>query len=111
MPRKSDDTRNREQRERQQKLRESNRAAKRPGRDDIARVALYWMISSMAAKGAEEALSEFQDRIVSMLTEQGFDTRECEIVLDELVYKYRTGGPPFRRKVHLLFPDDVDRDD
>jgi hypothetical protein len=112
MPRKSgDDARNRAQRERQQKLCDASRKAKRPDRDDIARVALYWMITNMADKASKEVRDEFQDRIVSMLTEQGFDERECEIVFDDLVHKYRTGGSPFRRKVHLLFPDDADLDD
>lgn len=110
MPRKSDDARNGEQRKRQQMLRDADRKAKRPGRDDIARVALYWMISNMAAKGTAEVLEEFQDRIVSMLAEQGFDTRESEVVLDELVHKYIKGGQPFRRKVHLLYSDNADRD-
>lgn len=97
-------------RQRQKEFRDANRRTKRPDRDDIARVALYWMISSMAQKGAEDVLSEFQDRIVTMLAGQGFDERECEIVLDELVYKYRTGGLPFRRKVHLLCPDEAGRE-
>lgn len=110
MTRKSDDARNGEQRKRQQMLRDADRKAKRPGRDDIARVALYWMISNMAAKETTEVLEEFQDRIVAMLTKQGFDTRESEVVLDELVHKYSKGGLPFRRKVHLLYSDDADRD-
>jgi hypothetical protein len=111
MSKTSHDARTRTQRERQQKLRDASRKARRPGRDDIARVALYWMITNMAEKATKEVRDEFQDRIVSTLTEQGFDERECEIVFDDLVYKYRTGNSPFRRKVHLLFPDDPDLDD
>lgn len=45
-----------------------------------------------------------------MLAEQGFDNCQCEIVLDDLIYKYRTGGSPFRRKPHLLYPDGADQD-
>jgi hypothetical protein len=112
MPRKSsNDARNQAQRERQQKLRDASLKAKRPDRDDIARVALYWMITNMAEKATKEVREEFQDRIVSMLAEQGFDERACEIVFDDLVHKYRTGGSPFRRKVHLLHPDAGDLDD
>ncbi|MDH2090896.1 hypothetical protein N5K21_19355 [Rhizobium pusense] len=110
MPRKSDEIRNREQRERQQRLRVAGRKAKRPDRDDIARTALFMTISSMAAKGATDVLEDFQDRVVRMLVEQGFDERESDIVFEELVAKYRTGHWPFRRKVHLLHPEDPDRD-
>lgn len=111
MPRKSDDIRNRKQRERQQRLRDADRKAKRPGRDDIARVALYWLVSRAIEKEQHEDLEKFRNRIVAMLAEQGFDNRQCEIVLDDLIYKYRTGGSPFRRKPHLLHPDGADQDD
>jgi hypothetical protein len=111
MSKNSQEARNRAQRDRQQKLRDANRKARRPDRDDIARVALYWMITNMAGKATKEVRDEFQDRIVSMLTDQGFDARECEIVYDDIVHKYRTGGSPFRRKVHLLFPNDADPND
>lgn len=110
MARKSEEVRNREQRERQQKLRDADRKARRPNRDDIARTALFMTISSMAARGAKEVLEDFQDRVVRMLVEQGFDERESDIVFEELVAKYRTGDWPFRRKVHLLHPEDPDRD-
>lgn len=110
MARKSEEVRNREQRERQQKLRDADRKARRPNRDDIARTALFMTISSMAAKGAKEVLEDFQDRVVRMLVEQGFDERASDIVFEELVAKYRTGDWPFRRKVHLLHPEDPGRD-
>lgn len=108
MPRKSDEIRNREQRERQQKLRDAGRKAKRPDRDDVARTALFMTISSMAARGANDVLEEFQDRVVRMLVEQGFDEHASDVVFEELVAKYRTGQSPFRRKVHLLQDDDPD---
>jgi len=111
MPRKSDEIRKSEQRARQQKLRDIGRKARRPDRDDIARTALFMTISSMAAKGATDVLEDFQHRVVRMLAEQGFDERESDIVFDELIAKYRTGDWPFRRKVHLLDPDEFDRED
>ncbi len=110
MARKSEEVRNREQRERQQKLRDADREARRPNRDDIARTALFMTISSMAVRDAKEVLEDFQDRVVRMLVEQGFDERESDIVFEELVAKYRTGDWPFRRKVHLLHSEDSDRD-
>lgn len=106
----SDDKRNDKQRDRQQKLREANRKARRPDRDDVARTALFVTISSKAAKGVFEDLDEFHERVVMMLVEQGFDEQASDQVFDELVAKYRTGIWPFRRKVHLLYSDDADRD-
>jgi hypothetical protein len=32
------------------------------------------------------------------------------MVFDDLVSKYRSGGLPFRRKLHLLYPEEADQD-
>jgi len=97
-------------RQRQKALRDANRKARRPDRDDVARVALFWLIRRAVEKGQEVELEKFQDVIVSMLIEQGFDESECDVVFDDLVSKYRSGGLPFRRKLHLLYPEGADRD-
>lgn len=97
-------------RHRQKALRDANRKAKRPDRDDVARVALFWLIRRAIEKGQQTELEKFQDRIVSMLVDQGFDECECDVVFDELVAKYRTGGSPFRRKIHLIYPDGPDQE-
>lgn len=97
-------------RQRQKALRDANRKARRPDRDDVARVALFWLIRRAVEKGQEVELQKFQDVIVSMLIEQGFDERECDMVFDDLVSKYRSGGLPFRRKLHLLYPEEADQD-
>jgi predicted Co/Zn/Cd cation transporter (cation efflux family) len=110
MPRKSEEARNREQRERQQKLRDRDKKAKRPGRDDVARITLYWLISRAIEKEQFEELDKFRDQIVSLLADQGFDEHASDAVFEDLVEKYKTGGAPFRRKVHLLFPDGGDGD-
>ena len=101
-----EDIRNSEQRERQRKLREADRQARKPGRDDVARLALYWLITRAIEKEQHEELEKFRNRMVEMLTEQGFDPGQSETVLGELIYKYGTTGSPFRRKVHLLFSKD-----
>ena len=95
-------------RQRQKALRDANRRAKRPDRDDVARVALFWLIRRAIDKDQQMELEKFQNKIVSMLTDQGFDERECDAVFDDLVVKYRTGGSPFRRKIHLIYPDGAD---
>ncbi|OQP86037.1 hypothetical protein BTR14_13215 [Rhizobium rhizosphaerae] len=92
-------------RQRQKALRDANRKARRPDRDDVARVALYWLIRRAVEKGQTAELEKFQDVIVAMLAEQGFDEGESDAVFDDLVEKYSSGGLPFRRKTHLLFPD------
>jgi hypothetical protein len=110
MPAKSEEIRNRKQRERQQKLRDADRKAKRPGRDDVARTALFMTISGMAVRDKADELAHFQDVVVSMLIRQGFDEHASRIVFDDLVEKYRDGDWPFRRKPHLLYPNGADRD-
>lgn len=102
MPRTSDEVR--KQRERQQKLREAGRKARRPNRDDIARAALFMTISSMTARGANDVLEDFQDRVVSMLVEQGFDEHASDVVFEELVAKYRTGQSPSAARFTLSIP-------
>ncbi|XHE15961.1 hypothetical protein PCC82_21745 [Agrobacterium deltaense] len=111
MPAKSEEIRNNKQRERQQKLRDADRKAKRPGRDDVARTALFMSISSMVAKGSHDALEAFRSLVIEMLVRQGFDERASRTVVDELVEKYADGGWPFRRKPHLLYPDGADEGD
>lgn len=96
-------------RQRQKALRDANRSARRPERDDLARVALYWLIRRAVDKG-RGGTREIPDVVVSMLSDQGFDEGECDRVFDDLVSKYRSGGLPFRRKLHLLYPDGVDQD-
>ena len=76
MPAKSEEIRNNKQRERQQKLRDADRKAKRPGRDDVARTALFMSISSMVAKGSHDALEAFRSLVIEMLVRQGFDERK-----------------------------------
>lgn len=102
MPRKSDTERRREQRARQQQLRDKHREEKRPDRDDIARTALFWLISRAIEKGQHQELEKVQEHIVRLMVEQGFDERASYDVFDALLDKYRSGISPFRRKLHLL---------
>lgn len=99
---KTYEARNREQMERQRKLRTKHKVEKRPGRDDIARVALHWIISQALKKGVEDQLDQIADRVVARLVEQGFDEAASRVVFDGLVEKYGRSGWGFRRKPHLL---------
>ena len=45
-------------RERQKALRDTNWKARRPDRDDVARVALFWLIRRAVEKGQEAELGK-----------------------------------------------------
>ena len=108
MVRQPEDSRLDKQRERQRELRRKQRQEKRPSRDDVARIALFWLVRRAIEKNQLQELEKFRDRMVMMLVDQGFDEKACDGVLDDLVRKYRTGASPFRRKAHLLYSDDSD---
>lgn len=104
MVRQSDKERLAKQRTYQKEKRKKDLQARRPNRDDVARTALFWLVRRMARLTPHE-MERFQDRMVEMLVEQGFDERASDAVLDDVISKYRTGTPPFRRKIHLLYPN------
>lgn len=92
------------QRERQQQLREQARRERKPSRDDVARVLLYWTITGSAGKGQMETLLRVEDEIVGRLVEQGFDEGKAYEVFDDLIERYTKRRWEFRRKVHLTPP-------
>ena len=106
MPRKPKNTRNAEQAVRQQQVRETAKAKRRPSRDDIARVALWRFINNIwkTDSQARKTLDGMRDSIVGDLIEQGFDLRESEERFEELAEKYRDDMKPFRIKRHLEKP-------
>ena len=112
MPRKSISTRNDEQRERQADLRRRNREKRRPTRDDVARIVLW--LTRVHEKEMPKAWERIADGIIDQLAEQGFDTRESELVIEDLVQRYTSGRGGFRRKTHLnarRAPDGEDKGD
>jgi hypothetical protein len=93
--------RRREQRERQQAYRDEMRDLRRPDRDDIARVWL-WQSIRMAARAEPKHRDWMQRTVLEALKAQGFDERQSEIALDELIARYGLANTsPFRRKRHL----------
>lgn len=96
--------RNEAQRLRQMKLRQAAKSQRRPGRDDLARMLLWQMITrvqKMEGPNKQKLLDGLCNRIVGGLVKQGFDERQCEDVFDDLVKRYAGTLPPFRRKIHL----------
>jgi hypothetical protein len=97
--------RRREQRERQQAYRDEMRDARRPDRDDIARVWL-WRSIRMAKKAKEKHQDWMYQTILELLAAQGFDERQSESALEELIDRYSEAAkPPFRPKRHLKGAD------
>ena len=93
------------QRERQKRHRLIQRARKRPGRDDIARVALHWMLTRAAETDMLGHLAKIEEVLVARLVEQGFARAESFEVFESLIDKYVAEAWSFRRKPHLLFPE------
>lgn len=106
MARKSIAARNRDQTERQQKLRDEARKARRPDRDDLARMVLWQLIHQGLRRGkkGQQMLDMVYDQACCGLLRQGFAEREVELLWDNLVDRYRSGDWPFRQKRHLM-PD------
>lgn len=95
-----------EQRVRQSGVRKAARKARRPDRDDIARMLLWQMITAIQKKSSDkramrDMLDKLRDQIVGGLEVQGFDVRESEDVFDGLAMRYANGLFPFRPKRHL----------
>lgn len=113
MGRKSREQRLAEQAERQQKQRVKDLKAAKPSRDDVARMTLWWLISTAWRRDpqAREWLTDARDELTDLLVAQGFDAQACGDEIERLYVEYRTDTPPFRIKRHLKRnqpPEDLD---
>lgn len=101
---KSKNTKLEEQRERQAVYRLEQKLARRPERDDFARVALWWLIKAAEERskkiGSRKPMNKIVDILIGELVHQGFDEGESEDFLDDLSRKYLSGWS-FQRKPHL----------
>jgi hypothetical protein len=89
------------QREYQRKYRAARKKAEVPDRDDIARMALHWMITeALKGRNKKGMLEKVQTEIVQRLVEQGFDPKASDDAFDALVERYSAGWS-FQRKLHL----------
>lgn len=95
------DERLRKQRERQQIIRQSDKAKGKPSRDDIARVVLHMMIISHHEAKTMNKLDEYSDIIVEELIAQRFDKNASYSAFADIVVKYTKSDWQFRRKIHL----------
>lgn len=98
---KKQSERHRKQRERQRLLRERDKAERRPGRDDVARVLLHWFITETERKGFTRERDRTFELVTSRLVSQGFAQIRTEEVIDALIERYVSEGWDFQRKPHL----------
>lgn len=97
----------RKQRERQKEYRARLRAERKPTRDDVARVFLYFMIAKAMKSGNQDGMEKLIDMLLDGLADQGFDKDASLDVIDDLIDRYTKKGWDFRRKVHLMPHGDV----
>jgi hypothetical protein len=93
------------QRERSQLDRDRRKAGRVPDRDDIARVALRWLIVTAQAFGDDRKQLRLEGLILTELARQGFNEQASERVLEGLVDKYTKEKWDFFPKVHLRASD------
>jgi hypothetical protein len=98
---KKQSDRHRKQRERQRLLRERDKAERRPGRDDVARVLLHWFITETERKGFTRERDSAFEVVGRRLAAQGFDAVRTEEVIEALIERYVSEGWVFQRKPHL----------
>lgn len=80
------------QRQRQQEYRERLKKDRRPTRDDIARIALHWLIVETAKLAVKEKkparMNKVEDVLLDGLAAQGFNPTASDEVLGALIDKY-----------------------
>lgn len=93
-------------RDQQKAYRKKQKALRRPGRDDVARVVLHWVITEGLRKERHQDLEKLRRLVATRLAEQGFDEAQAIRRFDDLLERYETGWA-FRRKPHLNETDEV----
>lgn len=89
----------------QRRYRRQQIALRKPARDDVARVALYWIIMKLLRAGRDGDLGKWSEIIVKRLVRQGFDGNAARRRIDQLITRYE-GGWAFQGKPHLRHDND-----
>ncbi|PYF03660.1 hypothetical protein BJ122_106156 [Rhodopseudomonas faecalis] len=84
----------------QRAYRRQQKASRKPSRDDVARLALYLVISDGLKDGQERAFANWCETVTTGLVEQGFDRDATRHRLDQLIERYAEGWD-FQLKRHL----------
>ena len=93
----------------QQRYRAQRRREKAPGRDDIARALLHFVVTESLARSGHENLVRLIKEISQRLEEQGFSPAATRRAWQDLIIRYGEGWA-FQRKVHLRFSDGLDEE-
>lgn len=97
---KSNRMRRNDQADYQRVYRQQQKASRTPSRDDVARLALYLMISEGLKDGQERNLAVWCETVTTGLVEQGFDRDATRHRLHQLIDRYADGWG-FQLKRHL----------
>jgi hypothetical protein len=89
----------------QRRYRQQQKALRKPTRDDVARVALHWIITMVLKRNQEGELGKWSEKIVRRLVRQGFDRNAACRRIDQLIERYE-GGWEFQGKPHLAHDND-----
>lgn len=92
--------RRKEQASYQRAYRAEQTAHRKPSRDDVARLALHSVISSMLEQDDGVKLFAWSDALVNGLVAQGYERNAARSRVDGLIDRYADGWVP-QRKVHL----------
>jgi hypothetical protein len=72
----------------QRRYSQQQKALRKPTRDDVARVALHWIIKTSFERNKEGELSKWSETIVKRLVRQGFDGDAARRRIDQLIECY-----------------------
>lgn len=75
----------------QRAYREQQKSLRKPGRDDLARVALFWIITKALQRDKEDELARWEKLMTERLVEQGFDRDATRIRINGIIERYRDG--------------------
>lgn len=103
--RKTINDRRTEQAAYQRAYRMQQKALRKPSRDDVARVALYWIITEALRRDKDGELGKWCDIVVTRLADQGFDRHCAHRRVGQLIEQYAEGWE-FQRKPHLRSGED-----
>lgn len=89
----------------QARYRQQQRALRKPSRDDVARVALHWIITKALKRSQDGELAQWSETIVRRLVRQGFERDAARRRIDQLIVQYEDGWR-FQGKPHLTRDDE-----
>lgn len=102
---KSANPRRRDRAAYQRRYRRQQPALRKPSRDDLARVALHWIIPAAFERNKDGELAKWSGTMARRLVQQGFDRDAARRRIDQLIVQYGDGWT-FQGKPHLTRDDD-----